>query len=418
MSFACFAVIRYRWAPPCRWLVWCATIFSSAASLVEAQTPKLGLNQPATIDQSLFAPPSRAQARPQGNPVVSVETPPGSIEGNTTDNKPTAVKTPASQTETAQTEMGRESVGGQGSADASTPTASPEKSPLEKSPASTSSVGDPFLARLANESQHLSTSKWGGSAVQTALLLGALSLAPAILLMTTSYVRIVVVLSLLRQAMGTQQLPPTQVITALSIFLTLLVMGPVWLEVKSVAIDPYQAEGSTMNWQEAWQQGVVPIKRFMLKQIEITGNRDSLQVFYRHAQGVATWQQQAASSSPGLSAAIPAFDPASPVGTGNSVTASPTALPEDWQQIPIHIVLPAFLLSELKLAFLLGFQIFLPFLVVDLVVSTVTVSMGMVMLPPAMVSLPLKLILFVMVDGWNLVVGMLLQSFGPLPLLM
>lgn len=243
---------------------------------------------------------------------------------------------------------------------------------------------DPFLRQIAAEAQQFSGQKWGGSAIQTALLLGALSLAPAILLMTTCYVRIIVVLSLLRQAIGAQQLPPTQVLTALSIFLTLMVMGPIWMEVKSAAIDPYQAENSTMGWEEAWQRGVVPIKRFMLKQIEITQNREALQVFYQRA-----------------------------VNTHSPGQSGPT-LPEDLEQVPIHVVLPAFLMSELKVAFLLGFQIFLPFLVVDLVVSTVTVSMGMVMLPPAMVSLPLKLILFVMVDGWNLVVGMLLQSFGPI----
>ncbi len=243
---------------------------------------------------------------------------------------------------------------------------------------------DQFLQQIATEAEQFSNQKWGGSAIQTALLLGALSLAPAILLMTTCYVRIIVVLSLLRQAIGAQQLPPTQVLTALSIFLTILVMGPIWMEVKTAAIDPYQAENSTMGWEEAWQRGVVPIKRFMLKQIEITQNREALQVFYQRATST---------NSPGQPS---------------------LSLPQNLEQVPIHVVLPAFLLSELKVAFLLGFQIFLPFLVVDLVVSTVTVSMGMVMLPPAMVSLPLKLILFVMVDGWNLVVGMLLQSFGPI----
>ena len=239
-----------------------------------------------------------------------------------------------------------------------------------------------FSDLLSREAEKLSSSEGVGSSVKIALLLATLSLAPAIILMTTSYVRIVVVLSLLRQAFGAQQLPPNQVITALSLFLTLVVMAPVWNQVKREAIDPYASSaeaGEEVSWSEAWQRGIHPVKAFMSRQIELAGNGDSVALFYKYSRDPARSQN----------------------------------LPSTYDEVPINVLLPAFMISELKVAFLLGFQIYLPFLVLDLIVSTVTVSMGMLMLPPTMVSFPLKLILFVMVDGWNLVVGMLLQSFGP-----
>lgn len=216
------------------------------------------------------------------------------------------------------------------------------------------------------------------STLKFSLLLGALSLAPAIILMTTCYIRVIVVLSLLKQAFGGQQLPPAQVITALSIFLTLLIMAPVWNEVKTKAIDPYAAE--EIPWEQAWNQGVEPVKQFMARQIEMAGNESSVAVFYRFS-----------------------ID-----STGEP---TPIEMPEYLHEVPINVLIPAFMISELKIAFLLGFQIYLPFLVLDLVVSSVSVSMGMFMLPPQLISFPLKLILFVMVDGWSLVIGMLLQSF-------
>ncbi len=217
-----------------------------------------------------------------------------------------------------------------------------------------------------------------GSTVQTAISIAALSLAPILLLMTTCYVRLFVVLGLLRQAIGAQQLPSNQVITALSFFVTLLVMTPVWQQIKTEAIDPaYQSDGS-FDWRFAMEKGITPLKTFMSRQIELAGNEEAVIVFYRHQ-------------------------------ASKSVA---TMAPESISDAPVQVILPAFLISELKVAFLLGFQVYLPFLVLDLVVSSLTVSMGMVMMPPSMVSLPLKLILFVMVDGWNLVIGMLLQSFG------
>jgi flagellar biosynthetic protein FliP len=214
------------------------------------------------------------------------------------------------------------------------------------------------------------------SALQVMLLLTVLSLAPAILLMTTSFIRIVVVLGLLRQALGTQQLPPSQVITSLAIFMTLLVMTPVWKNVYDHAIEPYTAPHSTMTLEEAWAEGSLPIKRFMSQQIDSAGNTDDVYLFYRY---------------------MPQDTPS----------------PKTFDDIPLQVLLPAYMLSELKVAFLIGFQIYLPFLILDIVIASVTISMGMLMLPPVMISLPFKLMLFVLVDGWRLVVGMLLESFGP-----
>ena len=234
------------------------------------------------------------------------------------------------------------------------------------------------IAEMFNSQASGATSPEGiWPSIKVGLLLAVLSLAPAIILMTTCYVRVVVVLTLLRQAFGGQQLPPMQVVTALSLFLTLLIMAPVWNEVKTEAIDPYTREQSPISWEQAWERGIEPVKHFMVSQIKASGNADSVAVFYKHLPDAG-------------------------------------APPSTLEEVPINVLLPAFLISELKVAFLLGFQIFLPFLVLDLVVSSVTVSSGMMMLPPTMVSFPLKLILFVMVDGWNLVVGMLLQSFAPI----
>ena len=215
------------------------------------------------------------------------------------------------------------------------------------------------------------------STLQVVLLMSVVSLAPAILLMTTSFVRIAVVLGLLRQAFGTQQLPPNQVITSLAMFMTLLLMTPVWTDVYRDAIQPYTDPDVQMSLEEAWQAGAQPVRRFMSRQIEIAGNSDDVWLFYQY---LPEQERQA---------------------------------PATYDDVPLQVLLPAFVLSELKIAFLIGFQVYLPFLVLDIVVSSITVSMGMVMLPPTMISLPLKLMLFVLVDGWNLVVGMLMQSFAP-----
>lgn len=214
--------------------------------------------------------------------------------------------------------------------------------------------------------------------LKTVLLLAVVSLVPAIAMMTTSFVRIVVVLGILRQSLGAQQIPSTQIMTALALFMSLLIMAPVWQEIKTEAIDPYTAEASELTLEEAWEKASRPVKRFMSRQIDAAGNIDDIWLFYKHLP--ATERQER---------------------------------PKTFDDIPIHVLLPAFMISELKIAFLIGFQVIMPFLVIDLVVTSVTTSLGMIMLPPTMVSLPLKLIMFVLVDGWNLIVGMLMHSFTP-----
>jgi len=213
------------------------------------------------------------------------------------------------------------------------------------------------------------------SALQIMLLLTVLSLAPAVLLMTTSFVRIIVVLGLLRQALGVQQLPPGQVLTSIAMFMTLLIMTPVWTDVYDDSIAPYTDPTIEMSLEEAWTAGVRPIRHFMSRQIAIAGNDEDVMLFYNHINQDGT-------------------------------------LPAGFNDIPLQVLLPAFMVSELKVAFLIGFQIYLPFLILDIVIATVTISMGMLMLPPVMISLPFKLMLFVLVDGWQLVIGMLLQSFA------
>jgi len=224
-----------------------------------------------------------------------------------------------------------------------------------------------------------SSPKGLSSSIQIMILLTVLSLAPSILLMTTCFVRIIVVLGLLRQAIGAQQLPPSQVITSLSIFMTILVMAPVWQEVKDEAIIPYTSQdGTTVSLEETINRGVRPLKRFMSRQIAMAENTDDIWLFFRY---------------------LP------PEEQKN--------IPETWNDVPFKVLLPAYMISELKISFLIGFQVYLPFLVIDLVVSSIAISMGMMMLPPVIISLPFKLILFVLVDGWHLVVGMLMESFAP-----
>ena len=191
--------------------------------------------------------------------------------------------------------------------------------------------------------------------------------------MTTCFVRVVIVLGLLRQALGTQTLPPSQVITSIALFVTLAVMTPVWKEVYEQGIKPYTTHQASL--EQAWDAGVAPVRRFMSTQIERTGNSDDVWLFLEHMPG--------------------------------------KTMPQSYDDVPLQALLPAFMLSELKTSFLIGFQIYLPFLVLDMVVSSVLISMGMMMLPPVLVSLPFKLLLFVLVDGWHLTVGMLLDSFQP-----
>jgi flagellar biosynthesis protein FliP len=222
------------------------------------------------------------------------------------------------------------------------------------------------------------------STMQVMLLLTVVSLAPAILLMTTCFVRIIVVLGLLRQALGTQQLPPSQVITAISIFMTVLLMGPVWQKGYDNGIQPYTR--SEISLDEAFTRTVNPIRHFMSDQLITTKNDDDVFLFLRY--------MPAALDSNGKPPNYVYYDPK-----------------EGETEVPLTALIPAYMLSELKTAFLIGFQIYLPFVVLDIVVASVTISMGMLMLPPVLISLPFKLLLFVLVDGWHLVVEMLLQSF-------
>jgi flagellar biosynthetic protein FliP len=202
--------------------------------------------------------------------------------------------------------------------------------------------------------------------VQMVGLLTVLSLAPSILIMTTSFVRMVVVLSLLRTALGLQQSPPNAVIISLALFLSAIVMGPTFQRSYDEGIKPLLDQ--QMELPEAFDAAGAPIKTFMLSQVD----REDLALFVR---------------------------------------LSKIERPATAQDTPLQVVTPAFMISELKRAFEIGFLLFIPFLVIDLVVASVLMSMGMMMLPPVVVSLPFKLIFFVLVDGWRLVAGSLVESF-------
>lgn len=218
---------------------------------------------------------------------------------------------------------------------------------------------------------------FGGSmaSVRWLILLGTAGLIPAALLLTTCYVRIVVVFGLLRSALGTQQLPPAHVTTAIALFMTFFIMAPVWSRVYREAIEPYGESAAGDRWKTAWERGVEPIREFMERQIDQSGNHDEVHLFLQY-------------DNPGSTA------------------------PQRFDQVPFRVLMPAFLISELKTAFLIGFQIFLPFLMVDLLVASVVVAMGLSTLSPTVISFPFKLLLFVLLDGWRLVVELLLASFG------
>ena len=201
--------------------------------------------------------------------------------------------------------------------------------------------------------------------IQLVILLTVLSLAPSILIMTTSFVRIIVVLSLLRTAAGLQQSPPNAVLVSLALFLTAFIMAPVFTQAYGEGIQPY-LDGE-IETEEAFTRTTQPVKMFMLAHTR----EDDLALFFNIAQ----------------------IEPETPEAT------------------PLHVVAPAFMISELRRAFEIGFLLFIPFLIIDLVVASILMSMGMMMLPPVIISLPFKLIFFVLVDGWRLVTGSLVESF-------
>ena len=208
------------------------------------------------------------------------------------------------------------------------------------------------------------------AAVQILVLITVLSLAPAFLVMVTCFTRIIVVLALLRQALATQQLPPNQVLIGLALFMTFLIMAPTWHRVHQEALTPYL--NNQLSQEEAFDKAVGPIREFMIRQVEATGNEQDVFMFLKHsgASGV-----------------------------------------QRWGDVPTSVLVPAFITSELKTAFVIGFHVYLPFLVIDMVIASVLISMGMLMLPPMLISLPFKLLMFVLVDGWHLVVGQLVNSF-------
>lgn len=206
-----------------------------------------------------------------------------------------------------------------------------------------------------------------GAALQLLLLITVLSLAPAILVMVTSFTRIIIVLSLVRNAIGIPQLPPNQVLIGMALFLTAFVMAPAIQSINQEALQPYL--NGTITQQEAFDRGEAPLRTFMLKQ---TREQD----------------------------------------LGLFLKLSGTPKPQNVDDVPTYVLVPAFTISELKTAFQMGFVMFVPFLIIDLIVSSALLSMGMMMLPPVIVSLPFKILLFVLVDGWYLIVGSLVGSFA------
>ncbi|CAH0119822.1 MULTISPECIES: flagellar type III secretion system pore protein FliP [unclassified Paenibacillus] len=207
----------------------------------------------------------------------------------------------------------------------------------------------------------------GTSALSLLLIITVLSVAPAILLLMTSFTRIVIVLGFVRTSLGTQQMPPNQVLIGLALFMTLFVMSPTISDVNQVALQPYLK--GEINQTAALEKASVPLKKFMISH---TREKDLL-LFMKYTK---------------------------------------TEKPQSFEDLPITVLVPAYAISELKTALQMGFMIFVPFLVIDMVVASVLMSMGMMMLPPVMISLPFKILLFILVDGWYLVVQSLLASFN------
>lgn len=202
--------------------------------------------------------------------------------------------------------------------------------------------------------------------LQILFLMTILSLAPAIVILTTSFTRIIVVFHFLKQALGVQQMPPSQVLVGLALFLTFFIMSPVWEKINTDAIQPYLKNEITQA--QAYERAVKPLREFMFKQVR----EDDLALF---------------------------------------VSMANLPKPNNRDEIPTYVLIPAFAISELKIAFQIGFLIYIPFLMIDLIVASVLMSMGMIMLPPVMISMPFKILLFILIDGWHLVVQSLIQSF-------
>lgn len=202
--------------------------------------------------------------------------------------------------------------------------------------------------------------------LQILLLMTILSLAPAMMILTTSFTRIIIVFHFLKQAMGTPQMPPSQVLVGLALFLTFFIMSPVWNKINTDALQPYMNNRMTVS--DAYDKGIVPLREFMFKQTR----EEDLALFVKLAQ---------------------------------------IEKPQTRDDLPTYILIPAFAISELRAGFQIGFLIFIPFLIIDVVIASILMSMGMMMLPPVMISLPFKILLFILVDGWHLVVGSIIASY-------
>lgn len=203
--------------------------------------------------------------------------------------------------------------------------------------------------------------------LQLLLLLTILSLAPSILIMTTSYLRLIIVLNFLKQAMGTMQMPPNQLLAGIALFVTFFIMAPTFTEIHDTALKPYLDEQITID--TAMTRAEKPIRSFMLKNVR----SEELELF---------------------------------------IGFTKMEMPNSKDDLPTYVLVPAFVLSELRAGFIIGFFIFLPFLMIDMIVASILMSMGMMMLPPVLISLPFKILLFVLIDGWDLIVGSLVRSFN------
>jgi flagellar biosynthetic protein FliP len=244
------------------------------------------------------------------------------------------------------------------------PSHSPVANPSFQGPDTRSAIGIPSLnINLSGANSPTETA----NVIKILIMLTVLTLAPAILILMTSFTRIVVVLSFLRQAIGTQNLPPNQVVIGLSLFLTFMVMAPTFKTLNATSIEPYM--DNKISQSVALANAEAPIREFMFKQVR--------------EKDIETMMSLANLSKP---------------NTRNDV--------------PTYVLIPAFILSELKTAFQMGFMLYLPFIVLDMVIASVLMAMGMMMLPPVVISLPFKILLFVLVDGWQLVVGSLVKSFA------
>ncbi|MFZ6031837.1 MAG: flagellar type III secretion system pore protein FliP [Melioribacter sp.] len=202
--------------------------------------------------------------------------------------------------------------------------------------------------------------------LQILLLMTILALAPSIVIMTTAYLRIIIVFHFLKSALGTQQMPPSQLLAGIALFITFFIMAPTWNRVNDEALSPLMDNKITV--EEAYNKGIEPIREFMFKNTR----EEDLELF---------------------------------VGLSN------LPRPETRNDVPTYVLIPAFVLSELRIGFIIGFFLFIPFLMVDMIISSILMSMGMMMMPPMMISLPFKILLFILVDGWNLIIGSLVRSF-------